>query len=350
MKKKIIIAIIALAVVGVMGYILAGNMEKAKSKPYISVQNKSVIVKVETVAKQALNIDFAYSGTFIPYREVMIIPQTQGEVTGVYFKEGQTVTKGSLLAKIDDNLLHSQLIGTKATFENARINYERYKNASNSEGVSKMQIDASLLQLKTAESQLKQTEVAIKKCEVRAPFRGIITKRDVELGSSAGANPIARLTDISSLKLEVIVPESNIPYFKQGQSAQITTDVYPGQVYHGVVDFVSASADQSHNYIVKLLVPNNTKNQLKGGMYGNVTFSKQMNVNALLIPRTSLVGSSKKAQAYVMENGVAKLRNLEIGRTNGTLIEVVSGLSEGEKIITTGIINLVDGSKVELAK
>jgi multidrug efflux pump subunit AcrA (membrane-fusion protein) len=97
-------------------------------------------------------------------------------------------------------------------------------------------------------------------------------------------------------------------------------------------------------------VSNSSKNKLKAGMYASITLNKKMDVTSLTIPRNALLGSAKKPQVYVAQNGIAVLREIVIGRNNGKIIEVFSGLSEGEKVITNGQINLVDSSKIELAK
>ena len=350
MRNKIIAALIALVVISAIGYQLAGNAKVAKSKAFIPDLNKSVVVQSKTIEKAAFDYSFSYSGTFAPNREIQLTPQGAGEVKGVFFTEGQQIGAGKVLLQVDDALLQSQLIAAKASYENSKTNYERFKNSSSSEGVTKMQLDASYLQMKSAESQLRQLEISIGKCKLIAPFSGTITQRNVEIGSVVGISPVGRLTDVSSLKLEVNVPESDIAYFSAGHEVSISTEMYPGEVYRGKIEYVSTRGDEFHNYVVKIRVPNRAKNPLKAGMYGNVSLEKNLSVSALSIPRTALLGSAKKPQVYVVENGRAMLREIVIGRSNGSQIEVLNGIREGEKVITGGQINLVDSCKVELSK
>lgn len=350
MKKNILTGLIIFVALAAIGYKLAGNVEVAKNKAYLPELNKSVIVQAQTIGKSGFDMQFNYSGTFAPNREIMLTPQAQGEVKGVYFTEGQQVGAGKVLLSIDDALLKSQMIAAKAAFENAKSNYDRFRNASNSEGITKMQLDGSFLQMKSAESQLRQLEIAIDKCKMVAPFSGTITLRNVEVGSVIGMTPVGRLTDVSSLKLELNIPESDIIYFGNGQQVDITTQVYPGEIYKGKVEFVSNRGDESHNYQVKIRVSNHSGKVLKAGMYGNVITTKNLSRSTLTIPRTALLGSVKNPQVYVVSNGRANLRNIVTGRSNGSLIEILKGLNEGEQIITGGQINLTDSCKVELAK
>lgn len=350
MKKKILIIAVVLGVVIAIGMRLAGNAEVAKTKAYMPDLNKAVMVQVQTIQKSSFDMELSYSGNFAPNREIQLMPLAQGEVTGVYFAEGKQVSAGQILLKIDDSLLQSQLIAAKAAFENAQTNYERYKSASGSEGITKMQLDGSLLQMKSAESQFKQLKIAIDKCQYKAPFAGTITQRDVEIGSITGGAPIGRLTDVSSLKLEINVPESDILYFATGQSVTVTTVLYPGQVFKGQIEYVSSRGDASHNYMIKVNVPNSNKIKLKAGMYGMLYLNKNISSSVLGIPRAALLGSVKKSQVYVVEDGRALLRPIVVGRNNGTTLEVLSGLAEGERIVIGGQINLTDSCKVEISK
>ncbi len=349
MKKNIITIVIIVIVLAALTYRLVSNVEVAKNKAYIPEISKAVVVKAYEVVKSDFKYEFTYSGSFIPNREIMLIPQSQGEVTGIYFKEGDLVGEGKVLLQVDDAMLQSQLIAAQASFDNARTNYERFKNASTSNGVTKMQVDGNYLQMKTAESQLKQLEIGIKKSKLIAPFRGSITMRNVELGSVVGQSPVARLTDISSLKLEINVPETDIIYFENGKNVTIKSQLYPTEQFQGKVEFISDRGDESHNYLVKIRVDNNSKSKLKAGMYASVTLAKKMSEASLNIPRLALLGSSKKPQVYVVDNGKAILREIVIGRSNGTNIEVLKGIAEGEKVITNGQINLVDSSLITIA-
>lgn len=350
MKSKIITVIIVVVVLAALGYKLAVNAELAKNKAYIPDASKSVIVKAYTVEEKELKYNFEYSGRFIANREVMLIPQAQGEVKQVFFNEGDQVSQGKVLLQVDDELLQSQHMAAKANYENAKTNYERFNKASSSEGISKMQVDGAYLALKSAESQMRQLEIAIRKSKLTAPFSGTITMRDVEPGAVVGGVPVARLTDVSSLKLEVKVPESDIIYFSEGAEVSVHNELFKDTRFSGKIDFVSDRGDESHNYVVKVRVMNNSKVKLKAGMFGSISLNKKMDVKSLLIPRSALLGSAKKPQVYVVENGKSMLREVTPGRSNTTEIEVLSGLKAGESVVVSGQINLVDGSNVQVAK
>ena len=350
MKTKIIvISVVTVLLVGVT-FKLKSNKQVVDEKVYRPDLEKRVLVKAATVDLKSLDKTFSYTGTFAPYREVMLIPQVHAEVERVYFDEGDVVKEGQLLVQIDDDLLQSQYIAAEANYQTAKRNLERYENAAEGGGVSKIQLDSYRLSLKTTESQLKQLEKQIELSRITAPFTGTVTLRDVEIGSLAGSAPVARITDTNQLKLEISVPETEIMMFSEGAATKIVTDIYPGQELVGKIDYVADRADESHNYAVKILLDNKSKETaLKVGMYGTAQVGDVTRGEALLIPRAALLGSAKNPQVFVIENGKAVLKNIQTGKSNDESVEVIKGLAVGQKVVTTGHINLSNGSNVAIA-
>jgi len=211
-------------------------------------------------------------------------------------------------------------------------------------------MDNARTQLLTSQAQIEQLKKQISQYTITAPFSGVITSRSFDLGAvvSPGA-ALATLTDISSLKLELNVPERYVAQFRNGMTITVSTDVYPGSAFSGTVWMVASKADASHNYTIKVLVPNNTQHPLKAGMYGNVTVGGNASTHqAISIPRSALIGSAQNPRVYVVENGVAKVRDIETGADNATSVEVLKGLSAGEVIVSGGLVNLTDGTKVSI--
>lgn len=352
MKKKIIIIVLVLLVVSFTAVKLFSNQKAVQEKVYRPDPDKKVLVKAQVVEPKDLDKTFVYTGTLQPFREIMLIPQSEGEVTSVYFNEGDVVQQGKLLLQIDDEMLRAKYISSQATYETAKRNFERYEKASESEGVSKMQYDNYWQLYKDAESQLKQLDKNIRLSKLTAPFSGTVTAKDVEVGTVVNKNGnVGRLTDLSQLKLEIAVPENEITLFKEGETASVKTDLYPTQVLTGKIDYVSDRADDSHNYIVKILLKNNNKGiALKAGMYGTAIMKKDLQAATLIIPRSALLGSAKNPQVFVVENNVATLRSIHTGSSNGLEVEVIEGLKQGEQVILSGQINLSEGSKVQVAQ
>ncbi len=348
--RNIVITTATLAIVGLGAAKLIANKQEVANKVYIKDPNATVSVNTITVQPSSFTKSTQYVGTFEPQRQVVVGAETSGRIIKVNIKEGMSVGAGALIAQVDNELNKAQLYNAEASLENATTTLERYKNASLGDGVSAMDLDRQLLQKKSAEAQVRQIKKQVAMCTITAPFPGVITEKMVELGAMvAPGTQLAKLADVSSLKLEIAVPENELQNFKEGSSIQVTTDVYPEEILNGKIEFVGVSADAAHQFKVKILVANNKKTPLKVGMYGKVKADND-DANALIIPRGALVGSSKKPQVYVMKEGRAQLVDIQLGRSNDTELEVVNGLNSGDVVITTGLLNLTTGTKVSAIK
>lgn len=353
MKKSVrtlIISGIALLAVGLTAAKLAANKKTVEEKVYRKDPDAKVLVRATQVTAQPFNSSGEYVGTFQPSREVVLGAETQGKIIALGIKEGSQVGAGSLIAQVDNDLYKAQLYSAQASYENARTTLQRYQNASVGDGVSEMQVDNYRLQMKSADAQVKQLNKQIAMSRITAPFGGIITAKQAEVGTMVSpGTQIATLSDISSLKLEISVPEKDLAYFREGADISVRSDVYPGIEFPGKVELVNSSADAAHQFAVKIRVANTKDNPLKAGMYGNVQVSKD-DAATLTVPRSSLLGSAKNPQVFVSVNGVAELRNVRTGRSNDKVIEITEGLKEGETVITSGQVNVQNGSKVTISQ
>src|SRR5690606_15414610 len=141
-----------------------------------------------------------------------------------------------------------------------------------------------------------------------------------------------------------------IGQIKLGQSVKVGSPVLPDQNFYGSVTFIAPKADGSLNFPVELEIKNNANNDLKAGMYGTAHFGGEQSVNALVVPRGAFVGSVSSNPIFAIENGEAVLKNVVSGRNFVDYIEVVSGLEKVTVVVTSGQINLLEGTPVEIIK
>ena len=350
MKTQIILSGVVVAIIAGTTIKLFSNKSLVADGVYHRDGDMKILVQVDSVRNDNFQKSFTYTGTFTPIKEVFIVPQVHGEVTNVTFKEGDVVSQNQQLVQVDDDLLQAQLTAAETSYQTAKRNLERYQLASSSGGVSQLQLDNLNLNFRNAEAQLKQLTKQISLSKLKAPFTGTVTFKDVEVGSVVGNSAIARITDLSQMKLEISVPEKEVGMFHEGDEVLVDTDVYPTKSFKGVVCFVADRADNAHNYTIKIAVTNEDSSaRLKAGMYGVASVSKTLNNGALLIPRSALLGSAKNPQVFVIDDDTAGLKTIQTGTTNEDFIEVTMGLSAGEIVVTGGQINLTDGVKVAIA-
>lgn len=217
---------------------------------------------------------------------------------------------------------------------------------------AQMQVNQAQFGIKQAETQVETTQKMIAQTELKAPISGVVTMKNFDMGSMIGpGTPIGMVTDISTVKLQVMIPEADILKFRERQAATVLTDIYGEKTFPGNVSLVSVKSDNAHSYKVEVSV-NNSGSTIKSGMYGRLVSSNgsAAGVTGIYIPRGVLVGNIQEPRVYVVENGKAALRNVVLGAVAGDWIEVKEGLKEGDNLITTGQINLEDGKAVQVAK
>jgi len=346
-KRLIIIIVVAVGLVGLTAMKLMSNQAAVKKKIYIHDSEAAVLVEDAAPSIHTFESAFSYLGTFEPIRQNTIGSDASGKIIRLNVEEGDRVSQGQVIAKIDDEMLQLQLENAEVNIEGQKNDDIRYTNLAKDNAVPGVQVEKTKLGLKSAEIQKKQLQKQLRSTNITAPFSGVITKKLVDLGSViGGGSQIVEITDISSLKLTVSVPERDILKFKLNQDVSIKADIYGDRMFNGKVTNVSVQADKSHNFKVQITVKN-AQQDLMAGMYGSVSLVNSKSVTALAIPRKALVGSSKNPQVYVIRNGKAVLTSFNAGTSDGEYIEVISGLSKTDKIVIKGQVNLQNNSNVK---
>jgi RND family efflux transporter MFP subunit len=346
-KRTIIIALITVVLIGLTVMKLFSNQDAAKKKIYIHDVEAAVLVEQTSPSIHTFESSFSFLGTFEAFRQNTINSDAQGKLVKLTIQEGDKVSQGQLIAKIDDDLLRLQLDNAEVSLEGQLNDDSRYSNLAKENAVAAVQVEKTKLGLRSAQIQKKQIEKQLRSTNITAPFSGVITKKMVDLGSFiANGTPIVEITDISSLKLTVSIPERDILKFKMGQPVEIKADIYGDRTFNGKVTQIGVQADKSHNFKVQITVPN-TKQELMAGMYGSASLSNDNSISALSIPRKALVGSSKNPQVYVIRNGKAVLTQFNAGTSDGGYIEVINGLTKNDKIVVKGQVNIQNNSNVK---
>lgn len=352
MKKVIITGIILIAAGAGIMYLLNSNKEKnERETAIVAEKNTAVTVRVATADFRDVNNQYITNGTFAPHQEVKLSAETPGRVTKVLVDEGSYVKAGQLLAIIDGDKQNVNLANAQAVYNNAQAEVSRFESAFATGGVTKQQLDQVKLQLENAKNNLKNAQLTASDVNVKASFPGIVNKRNVEPGSYV--NPgmeLFEIVNVNVLKLKVNVDEKNIGGVKPGQTVEVRSDVLSDQTFSGKVTFIAPKADAGLSFPVELEIKNNSSNDLKAGMYGTAYFGSEAPINALVVPREAFVGSVSSNKVFVYKDGKAVLTDVTSGRLFGNYIEILSGIEKGAQVITSGQINLADGTAVEIIK
>ena len=352
MKTKTIIISSTIAILlGIMTWTLAANKKVIDSRKEINTSETTIAVTVAAAEMKETNGNMELVGTTQAAKEVNVASESTGKIVQVNFKMGDYVSKGDLLAKIDDTY-------KRLAYENAKLNYNkskedisRYQALRKGEAISETQLRDIQLAYDNAGIQLENAKKQWDDTRIVAPFGGYITSQNTELGAYVNAGTmIAGIADISELKVVFDVSESNAYQLHQGQKVSVTAGVHPEAEYAGTISNISPKASASHTYPVEIQIANNGTDKLKAGTYVNVSVNMGKKARALMIPRDAIVSSVKDPSVYVVKDNIARLMKIGVGRNYDSFVEVVSGLNEGDRVVTNGQINLTDKIKVSVTK
>jgi len=350
MKRGIIITIVVIAALAGIWLVLNNNKKKNDAKTAIvSEGGGAVSVRTAKVSKQAVDLDFSANGIFIPGTELNFLSENAGRVSKIYVDEGDRVTKGQVLARIDAEILNTDRETAEAALQNAIRDEARYSSSFSTGGVTQQQLDQAQLAVKNARLRLQSSQRRVSDANIKSPINGIVNKRYIEVGAfvTAQGTQLFELVDVSKLKLKVNVNENQVANLSVGDNVQIKTNVFPLDNFSGKITFIAAKADNTLNFPLEIEVANNKANKIKAGMYGTAVFKFPAQAPTITVPRGAFIGSVSSNQIFVLQDGnTAKVRKVVSGRILGDQVEILDGLKEGETAIVSGQINLVDGSPV----
>lgn len=349
MIRKIIYIAIVLAIAVFIVFKLKSNKENSEKRVYQYDKEKPVNVQTLKVSFGIPENEYVYSGTFEPEKESKISADFQGKVNGVFVGVGSYVKKGQTLIQLDNALLKLQLQSTEIQIEGLETDVKRFTVLAQADAIQGVQLEKAELGLKTAKVQKATLLEQIKKTSVIAPFSGFITAKLTEEGAFAAPGmPLIQITDISTLNFTIHVPENKLAQFHAGQTFPVSADVYPGLSLTGKVVMVGSKANPGNSYPVQLAVKNTNDSRIKSGMFGKVRVKTGRNEKRIAVPASVVVGNGIQPQIYVVKNDRARLQNITISERLEDKIIISEGISDGDRIVTSGFINLFDGASVTL--
>lgn len=352
MKGKYILIGSIILICGLIAYKLTLNKKELDSKKNRTTTVEiNIPVKVAPVKDSLLELTITKTGTIIPFREAKVLAPVNGILKNLRFALGDQVKNGQVLAVVDDRTQQLDLQKAERNAAKLKSDLDTYSELLQGKATTLEKVNEIRMNYQDALTQVGQIRKNLSDAIIRSPSAGQIAVKQVESGTFVNAgNEIATIVDLSATKAEVFLSENEAYRISNGQSVEITTDVYPGAVFKGAVDFISPQADETRNYKTEVLIENRTSALLRSGTYVNVRFLGTKNENALLIPRETLTGSIREPSVFVVSKGKVQKRDIKTGIEVKGLIQVLEGLQAGELVVVSGQINLKDGSKVKVSQ
>jgi len=312
---------------------------------------KKEVVKVMELQMQTVARSVEYPATLEANEEVHLVPAQPGRIENIFVEVGDRVAKGDLLVQMDRTQLHQAEVQLK----NLEVDFRRLDTLAKYGSVAEQQYDQMKTQVEVAKSNV---EFLKENTQLPAPFNAVISGRYFEPGemysgvpnTQAGKAAVLSLVQIDRLKALVPLSEKYFPQVKTGMQVQIKVDIYPGQVFTGVVERVHPTIDPANRTFKVEVKINNSQRLLRPGMFARFTLDLGKE-EAVLLPAIAVLKmqGSNERYLFVEENGTARRISVTIGKRYDDNIEIFSDeLNTGDNIIISGQARLLDGVKVEV--
>ena len=352
--KRLITALIIILLIGLAfyprlkAYFAASDKQQAAQGAPQSNGIGKTSVSVMIVEPATLNDVVKTTGTILANEEVEIRSEVSGKITNLYFKEGQYVQRGAVLLKINDDDLQAQLKKLEYSKKLSEDNEFRQRQLLEKEAISQREYDISLTTVKTNEADIENIKAQLAKTTIRAPFSGRLGLRYVSEGSYiTPTSRISTLTNTNPAKIEFSVPAKYSDRIKAGSTIKYTTESsdteYTGRVY--AVD--PKIAPQTRALQMRATSPNGNGSLLPGA-FARIELIIGSRGTAITVPNEAIIPDENGHKVYLVKSGKATPRSVDVGIRGEFDMEITKGLSPGDTLITTGILQVKPDGPVEI--
>jgi membrane fusion protein, multidrug efflux system len=309
------------------------------------------VVEVQPVTRGSIARQVTVAGVVEPVRSIGVNSQLAGAVNTVLVEEGDLVRRGTVLARMDARELAAQLAAAEAQYEVTRAAYERADQLRERRVITLPEYERERTAFAAAQAQRDQLRTRVGFATVTAPLAGVITEKRVESGDVVGNQArLFTIADVTELVVRVGVSELDVVELRQGDAAVITLDAFPNQQLRGRIRRIFPSGDPTTRLVpTEVVFDAQSARVARPGFLARVTFDLATSENVLLLPVSAVLGAQGAQAVFVVENGTAARRPVTTGLTSQGRIEIISGLAEGEPVVTMGNNDLRDGMSVRVA-
>jgi membrane fusion protein, multidrug efflux system len=288
-------------------------------------------------------------GSLLANEFVEIKAETEGVVQEVNFTEGQGVSQGDLLLRLDETKFSTALAEAQAGFKLSQATFERAKELYTQKLISSQEYDQASAAFNANQATVERRKRELKDTRIFAPFSGIVGARSVSPGQVIARNTLLTvLVDLNPVKVEVSVPERYLGQVRIGQELELTVAAYPARNFKGKVYFVSPDVDPSTRTALVKAKVENPEQLLKPGMFANLDLTLQVREQAIVIPESALVFEHDKVTVWVIgQDDTVQPRLVKVGARLPGGAEIVEGLQAGERVVVEGIQKVMPGAKVK---
>lgn len=352
-RRTAVVLVVLAAVAGLLGwFLLSGTPTQQAPGPTAAgpgmgaPQGVAVAITYPTLKSFAHEVEAL--GTLRANESIDITAKISDRVTAIRFQEGQQVRAGDVLVELDNAEERADLAAAEAALADARSQFKRSRELYETKALSEAQLDQLQATLSTNEARVAAARSRLNDTIVRAPFAGRVGLRNVSLGGLVNPGAVmTTLDDLSVMKLDFAVPEVFLATLRPGQQVAARSAAYGGQVFTGRVSSIDTRIDPVTRSVSVRATMDNPDGRLRPGMFMTVTLTRAEG-EALMLPEASVVPEDTQHYVFVVEDGRAVRRTVELGRRRPGEVEILGGVTAEDAVIVDGTVNVRDGTVVRI--
>lgn len=347
MKKKILIAVLIIAIlVCGGGWFWYNRTHQTKKETYT----------LGTVTRDNIMLTVDATGTIEPDNKVDLSATASGTLEKVYVKQNEKVTKGQVLATIESKALTSTMKQAQNTLENKESYFNRLNTLYNQGAISYQEMDNARLEYRNAQAAYDKAQADVNDTVITSPMDGIVIGEPMKEGETVSQGlssqmVIVSVADLSAMRIELLVDETDIGEVKMGQNVDFTVDAYPNKTFHGVVTDISkkqysssgsSSSSSSSSVVYYTVYVEINQDELEGlypSMTARATIRGRESDNALEVPVTAIRSDGEGSYVYVKNGDGVSKAYVTTGITTDKEVEILDGLHEGDEIVVSGTVS-----------
>lgn len=306
-------------------------------------------IPVETSLPVRGEVYAMYTGTapIEAYAEADVIAKVDGEIRQLLVEEGDEVKKGQVLARLDGERLRLELNESEAKLRKLQRDYERNIDLQAKGLISDGDFEKIKYEMEALEAAFNLASLELDYTQIRSPIDGVVAQRLVKLGNTISkGEPLFRVTSLDPLVAYLHVPEREYRHIDAGQTVGIEIDALQGRPIAAAVSRVSPVVDpETGTFKITVEIVDNQR-RIKPGMFGRISVIYDVHEDALQIPRSAIVEDQRTTSVFVIDGDRAVRRTVETGYGNRGMVEITSGLEDGEQVVTVGQAGLKQDSRV----
>jgi membrane fusion protein (multidrug efflux system) len=305
------------------------------------------IVDVVVADMRNMSANLELNGSIVSNEFVQLMPETSGRLVYLNVPEGKVVSKGTVIARINDADLQAQLKKSQVQLEIATLSEERMRKLLAVNGVNQADYDLALNQVNSLKADMEITQALIDKTVIAAPFTGRVGLRQLSNGAYVTTSTvIATMQESNLLKVDFNVPEEYVEYIKIGSQVEVVVDNSSGATIPARIIAFEPQVDvSSRNITVRAVLSNNS---VSPGAFARVYLKMGSLRQAVQVPANSIIPEAKSKKVILVRNGTATQVEVETGIRQSSLIEITKGVSPGDTVVVSGVLFARPGRKVEV--